>query len=148
MNCVVIGSDNGLSPCRRQAIIWTNAGILLIDPLGTNFGEILIEIHIFSLKTMHLKMSSAKWRTFCPGRDEWTGNWTHLSLLSSLLRHYHTLLQVDHGVPGHRRRADVMVVPYGEADPLCRQHGLLRDGLWNPTGFLYLLLHGGGNHRD
>ena len=25
-----IGSDNGLSPGRHQAIIWTNAGILLI----------------------------------------------------------------------------------------------------------------------
>ena len=31
-----IGSDNGLSPGRRQAIIWTNAGMLLIEPLGTN----------------------------------------------------------------------------------------------------------------
>ena len=30
-----IGSDNGLSPDRRQAIIWTNAGILLVGPLGT-----------------------------------------------------------------------------------------------------------------
>ena len=30
----IIGSDNGLSPGRRQAIIWTNAGILLIRPLG------------------------------------------------------------------------------------------------------------------
>ena len=40
----IIGSDNGLSPGRRQAIIWTNAGILLIGPLGTNFPEILIEI--------------------------------------------------------------------------------------------------------
>ena len=38
------GSDNGLSPGRRQAIIWTNAGILLNRPLGTNFSEILIEI--------------------------------------------------------------------------------------------------------
>ena len=28
----IIGSDNGLSPDRRQAIIWTNAGILLIGP--------------------------------------------------------------------------------------------------------------------
>ena len=36
-----IGSDNGLSPGRRQAIIWTNAGILLIGTLGTNFSEIL-----------------------------------------------------------------------------------------------------------
>ena len=63
----IIGSDNGLSPGRRQAIIWTNAGILLIGPLGTNFNEILIEIHTFSFMKMHLKMSSAKWRPFCLG---------------------------------------------------------------------------------
>ena len=44
---IIIGSDNGLSPGRRQAIIWTNAGILLIGPLGTNLNEILIEIHTF-----------------------------------------------------------------------------------------------------
>ena len=28
----IIGSDNDLSPGRRQAIIWTNTGILLIGP--------------------------------------------------------------------------------------------------------------------
>ena len=56
----IIGSDNGLSPERRQAIIWTNAGILLIGPLGTNFSEILIETQTFSLKKIRLKMSSAK----------------------------------------------------------------------------------------
>ena len=63
----IIVSDNGLSPDRRQVIIWTNAGILLIGPLGTNFNEILIEIHIISFKKMHLRMSSAKWRPFCLG---------------------------------------------------------------------------------
>ena len=63
----IIGSDNGLSPDWRQAIIWTNAGLLLIRPLGTNFSEILIEILIFSLKKMHLKVSSAKRRPFCLG---------------------------------------------------------------------------------
>ena len=52
---ISIGSDNGLSPGRRQVIIWTNAGILLIGPLGTNFSEILIEIHSFSFKKMYLK---------------------------------------------------------------------------------------------
>ena len=46
----IIGSDDGLSPSRRQAIIWTNAGILLIGPPGTNFSEILIEIITFSFK--------------------------------------------------------------------------------------------------
>ena len=59
----IIDSDNGLSPGRRQVIIWTNVGILLIKILGTNFSEILSEIHIFSFKEMHLKMS-AKWWQF------------------------------------------------------------------------------------
>ena len=35
-----IGPDNGLSPGRRLAIIWTNAGMLLIRTLGINFSEI------------------------------------------------------------------------------------------------------------
>ena len=65
----IIGSDNGLSPGRRLAIIWTNAGILLIGPLGTKFNEMLIEIHTFSFKEMHLKMSSGKWRPFHLGRN-------------------------------------------------------------------------------
>ena len=43
-NLAIIGSDNGLSPGRRQAIIWTNAGILVIWPLGTNFRESWIGI--------------------------------------------------------------------------------------------------------
>ena len=50
----IIGSDNGLSPGRRQAIIWTNAGILLIRPIETNFSEILLKIHTFSFKKSHL----------------------------------------------------------------------------------------------
>ena len=66
----ITGSDNGLSPERRQAIIWTNAGILLIGPLGTNFSGTSIEIQIFSFKKMHLKMSSAKWRLFRLGLNE------------------------------------------------------------------------------
>ena len=63
----IIGSDNGLSPDRRQAIIWTNAGILLIGTLGTNFIEISIGIQTFLFKKMHLKMSSGKWLPFCLG---------------------------------------------------------------------------------
>ena len=61
----VIGPDNGLSPCRHSPIIWTNAGILVIQTLGTNFSEILSEIHPFSFKKMHLKISFAKCRQFC-----------------------------------------------------------------------------------
>ena len=70
----IIGSDNGLSPGRRQAIIWTNVGILLIGPLGTNFSEILIEIKTFSFKKMHLKMSSGKWQPSCLGLNVLRGS--------------------------------------------------------------------------
>ena len=76
-NLTIIGSDYGLSPDRRQAIIWTNAGILLIGPLGTNFSEILSDVQSFSFKKMHLKMSSAKWRPFYLG----------LNVLNTSLRH-------------------------------------------------------------
>ena len=62
-----MGPDNGLSPGRRQAIMYTKAGLLSIEPLGTNFSEILIEIHSFSFKKIHLKMSSGKWHPFCLG---------------------------------------------------------------------------------
>ena len=66
-NLIIIGSDYGLSPGRRQAIIWTNAGILFIGPLGTNFSEILIEILTFSFKKMRLNVYSGIWRPFCRG---------------------------------------------------------------------------------
>ena len=65
---VSIGSDNGLSPIRRQAIAWTNAGLLSIRLLGTNISEILIGI--LSLKKMHLKWSSAKMAAIL-SRERW-----------------------------------------------------------------------------
>ena len=64
---IITGSDNGLSPGRHQAIIWPNAGILLIGPLGTNFIENSMEILTFSFTKMRLKVSSVKWRPFCLG---------------------------------------------------------------------------------
>ena len=48
-NLTTIGSDNGLSPGRRQIIILTNARMLLIGSVETNFGEILIGIHMQSV---------------------------------------------------------------------------------------------------
>ena len=68
-NLTIIASDNDLSPGRRQAIIYANAGILLI---GTS--EILREIHTFSLKK-HLKMSSVKQRQFCLSLNVWSLKW-------------------------------------------------------------------------
>ena len=66
-NLTIIGSDNYLSPGRCHAIIWTDAGILLIWPSETDFNEILIKNHTFSFKTIYLKMSSGRWRPFCLG---------------------------------------------------------------------------------
>ena len=63
----IIGSDNGLSPRRRQTIIWTNVAILAIWRQRTYISEILFKIQKFPLKKMHLNMSSAKWRPFCLG---------------------------------------------------------------------------------
>ena len=53
----IIGSDNGLSPVRRHTIIWTNAVLLFIGPIGTKFSQIVFEMKISSFKKMHLNMS-------------------------------------------------------------------------------------------
>ena len=66
-NITAIVLINGLLPGSRHAVIGTNAGILLIEPLVTNFGEILIESHIFELEKMQLKLLFVKWQTFCIG---------------------------------------------------------------------------------
>ena len=89
----ITGSESGLSPGWRQAIIWTNARICLIRNLGTHFSEILSKIHAFSLTKMHLKISSGKWRPFCLGlnvlsRGEWitdiatTPGYSNITMLS------------------------------------------------------------------
>ena len=73
-NLTIIGPNNGLLPGSCKGIIWTNAGILLIGPWGTNFSEILIGIHTFSFKKIYFKLSSAKWRPFCLGLNVLTWN--------------------------------------------------------------------------
>ena len=54
-----------MASCLVGAKPSSGPGLLLIEPLGINFSEIFIEIQTFSLKKMHLKVSSAKWRPFC-----------------------------------------------------------------------------------
>ena len=66
---VMIGSDNVLSPGRRQAFIWNNVGILLTESLGTNFSENFNEIYSFSFGKMHLKISPENNWPFCLGLD-------------------------------------------------------------------------------
>ena len=62
---IIIGSDKGLLHGQHQAIISNNAGILLIKPLGNNFNEMFINIHILSFNQIHFEMSSGKWHPFC-----------------------------------------------------------------------------------
>ena len=78
-NTTIIGADNGLSPDRRQAIIWTHAGILLIGPLGTKFSEILIVTPTFSFKRVRWKMVAILSRPQCVKRCECTRNlWDYI----------------------------------------------------------------------
>ena len=81
-NLTIIGLDNGLSPGRRQTIIRTNAGILLLRPLGTNFSEFLVQILIFSFTKMHLKMSSAKWGPISLGLNVLMSLCSYISILA------------------------------------------------------------------
>ena len=57
----ILGSDYGLWPGGRQAIIWTSAGILLSRILGRKFSEIVREIHTFWLKKCIWKGSRHIW---------------------------------------------------------------------------------------
>ena len=65
VNKVNIGSDNDLASVWHQAVLWTNVGVLLLEPLGTNFSEIWNKVQTYSYKKMSLKMLSAKWWSFC-----------------------------------------------------------------------------------
>ena len=60
VNWISFGSSNGLPPLRRQAIIWTYVGLFSILLAGTIFSEIRLEIMLYSLKKVHLKLPSAK----------------------------------------------------------------------------------------
>ena len=91
----IIGPENGLSPEWCQAIIWTNAGILLIAPLRTNFSKILIKIfYMFSFNKMHLKTSSEKWQPFCPGLNELRHRTVSVMPTQALSKHGGTVLGV------------------------------------------------------
>ena len=61
----IIGSDNGLLPGQHQTIIWTNAGILLIGPLGTKLQWNVFEIQTCSFNKLQVKMASILSRSQC-----------------------------------------------------------------------------------
>ena len=97
-NLTIIGSDNGLLPGWRQAITWTNVGILLIGPLEKYFSEMLIDIHTFLFKKIHLKVSSGKWQPFCLCLNvlniikKWSENMTKIKFCQMLPLYHHCRL--------------------------------------------------------
>ena len=70
---VSIGSGNGLSPVKHQAITWSHADPLLTTSLGTNFSEIWVkykdfffqnhafEIVACKMSTIWFRFQSTKW---------------------------------------------------------------------------------------
>ena len=80
VNRVSIGFDNGLSPIRRQAIIYTNAGLLAIAHLGTYFSEILIKI--FFIQEDDLKYRSRNIGHFVQGEMSWLSH-VHFCMIYS-----------------------------------------------------------------
>ena len=71
-NLTIIASDNDSSLGRRQVIIWTNAGILLIRTLGTNFNDNSIDTHAFSFEKMQLNDRQRNGGNFCRGLNALT----------------------------------------------------------------------------
>ena len=88
VNYAINDSDNVISPVRHQTIVKTDAGLLLIGPLGTNVSKIWIKIQV-SFRKMNLKMSFAKWRlcslglNVAPRRVELLTSWGNHGLQSS-----------------------------------------------------------------
>ena len=116
-NITIISSDNGLSPGRHQAIIWTNAGILLIRPLGTNVNEILIGNQTLSFKKIHLKISSGKWRPFCLGLN--------------VLTHWGWVMQLCVSIVNYAITGSNNGLPYVQCQAIIwTNSGLSLIGLW------------------
>ena len=110
-NLTIISSDNGLSPGGCQDIIWTNSGILLIGPLGTDFNKALIEIHTFSFTKSHLKkMLYGKWRQFCLG----------LNVIMNSLNYLHVPMMFD----SWNRRVIMVTRTEMSKAILVRSHGI------------------------
>ena len=76
VNYTIIGSDNGLSPLRRQPIIWNNDGLLSIRSRGTYSNEILFEFQEKSIQEYAYENAVCKnWRASCLGLSVSTPTW-------------------------------------------------------------------------
>ena len=84
-----------MSAIRHPAIIWTNVVLLSMGPLGTNFGENLLETKTYSLTENALERASVKHKPFCPGFEcvKFTHDdvikWKHFPLCWPFVRGIH-----------------------------------------------------------
>ena len=62
VNKATNGSNNGLSPAQPQAIIWTNAGSLLVDPLEQT--SVKFESKYKSFHGIKWILKDSKWQAF------------------------------------------------------------------------------------
>ena len=150
----IIGSENGLAPGRRQAIIWTNDGILLTWTLGTNFSEILIVIHTFSFKKMQLKCRQENGGYFvsasiCFNQSKWhyltdMGHVISTMGYSLQIRHLYIETQHDNGISCSFEMASLYInwpyFPNNAFPMLARRHLHIEPGP-HPSETQPLLLH-------
>ena len=112
-----------MSPVQRQAIIWTNAGLLLIGPLGTNFCETLIDIYIYifiwenALENVVCKITAIFARPRCVkvmnkyssshrGHCYW---YLHRRLMSVVCGHLYLLWGLLQAFPGNKSRPSTAI---------------------------------------
>ena len=112
----IIGSDNGLSPGRRQAIIWINAGILFIEPCGTwnlnRKSSIFIPANVF--QNVVWKMAAILSRPQCVKAsfgDIMTSSARHVDVIDSG-RLGDTLLSKSFIIPAHASRATAPLITW------------------------------------
>ena len=79
-----VGSDNGLSPSPRQTIIWNNAVLLSIGPIGTRFGQTMFEIHFHS-RIYIWKCRLGNYGSFCLSLKVSKGAYIYIIMISSRL---------------------------------------------------------------
>ena len=110
---IIIGSDNGLSPGRRQAIIRTNCGILLIMHLGINCNEIPIKIHAFSFNKSIWKCRPEM--TAILSRPQWVMYLYQFCMITALLLQMYPVWQQGCWVITSSARDRPFVTRYGES---------------------------------
>ena len=119
LNWVIIGSDNCLSPVPGPAFIWTNAGLLLIVPRGTNFNAVSFKINILFTKKMILKYDV--FFNVCTNSHDAnvTSLYCYFPMSSRVVSLITVMSHERHGVSNHRPLESLFDILYG---PTSKKH--------------------------